>query len=63
MSEPTKRGRPPLTPGDTPTRIEVLVPSRQYDRAYQRAQRDGISLPALVRRGLRRELADRDDDE
>jgi hypothetical protein len=62
MSEP-KRGRPPLTPGQTPARVEVLVPSPQYDRAYQRAQRDGISVPALLRRGLARELADRDDDE
>jgi hypothetical protein len=63
MSEPTKRGRPPLTPGDTPARIEVLVPSTQYDRLYERAQRDGLSIPAIVRRGLTRELADRDDEE
>jgi hypothetical protein len=58
-----KRGRPPLTPGDRPARVEVLVPSQQYDRAYQRAQRAGISIPALLRRGLSRELDDDRDDE
>lgn len=62
MSDPIKRGRPPLTPGDVPTRIEILVPSTQYDRLYERAHRDGISIPALVRRGLTRELADPDDE-
>jgi predicted HicB family RNase H-like nuclease len=63
MSEPTKRGRPPLTPGDVPARIDIRVSSTQYDQAYQRAQREGISVPALVRRSLTRELADPDDDE
>jgi LDH2 family malate/lactate/ureidoglycolate dehydrogenase len=46
-----------------PARVEVLVPARQYDRAYQRAQQEGISVPALLRRGLRRELAPDADDE
>jgi hypothetical protein len=56
-----KRGRPPLTPGDTPARVDVLMPSRDYDRAYQLARREGISVPELLRRGFR-ELADGDDE-
>jgi hypothetical protein len=37
------------------------VPSADYDRAYQRAQREGISVPQLLRRGLTRELDESDD--
>jgi hypothetical protein len=62
MPDPPKRGRPSLTPGQAPTRVEVLVPATQYDRAHQRAQRDGVSVSALLRRGLTRELATPDDD-
>jgi hypothetical protein len=58
MSEPRGRGRPPLTPGDQPATVQVLVPSSDYDRAYDRSQRTGVSVPELLRRGLRRELAD-----
>ena len=63
MPEPPKRGRPPLTPGDTPVRVEVLVPTTQYDRAHSRARQEGVSVPALLRRALRRELAADDPDE
>ena len=64
MPEPPKpRGRPPLTPGASPVRVEILIPSTQYDRAIARARADGTSVSALVRRGLRRELADDDADE
>jgi hypothetical protein len=56
-------GRPPLTIGDKPAKVQVYVPSADYDRAYELAQRQGISLPQLLRRGLRRELADDDTDE
>jgi hypothetical protein len=64
MADPPKRGRPPLTPGQTPVRVEVLVPTTQYDRAYSRARQEGVSVPALLRRALRRELgADDADDE
>ena len=62
MPDPPKRGRPPLTPGETPIRVEVLVPVTQYDRAVTRAQRDGVSVSALLRRGLTREMADDGDD-
>jgi hypothetical protein len=52
-----------LTPGQQPARVHVTVPSADYDRAFDRAQREGISVPQLLRRGLARELADPDSDE
>jgi hypothetical protein len=55
-------GRPPLV-GDPPARVHVTVPSADYDRAYVVAQREGISVPQLLRRGLRRELHDHDADD
>jgi cytidylate kinase len=58
-----KRGRPPLTPGAEPARVQVRVSAPDYDRAYQIAQRDGVSLAQVLRRGLRRELAADDDAE
>jgi hypothetical protein len=42
--------------------VHVTVPSTDYDRAYQVALRDGISVPQVFRRGLRRELGDDDDE-
>ena len=60
---PERRGRPPLTPGEQPARVHLSVPAADYDRAYQLAQREGISVPQLLRRGLSRELADDDRDE
>jgi hypothetical protein len=60
---PRGPGRPPLTPDNKPAVVQVLVPSSDYDRAYDCSQRTGLSVPELLRRGLRRELADRDDDE
>ena len=57
-ADPRKRGRPPLEPGARPTKINLGVPPRDYDRAVQRAQRDGISVPQLLRRSLRRTLED-----
>lgn len=58
MSEPKRLGRPPLTEGDTPARVHLTVPSSDYDRADQLAQREGVSVPELLRRGLKRVLAD-----
>jgi hypothetical protein len=43
--------------------VQVRVASAEYDRAYQRAQRAGISVAELLRRGLVRELTDPDPDE
>jgi hypothetical protein len=43
--------------------VQVRVAPADYDRAYQLAQRDGISVAQVLRQGLRRELAATDDDE
>lgn len=59
---PAPRGRPALTVGDTPAHVNLTVPSRDYDRVYAIARRQGISVPAVLRRGLARELADDEPD-
>lgn len=51
-------GRPPLTPGDVPARVHVSIPSHTYDRAVTRANQEGVSVSALLRRGLVRVLTD-----
>jgi hypothetical protein len=57
------RGRPPIGDRDKPARLHVTVSPADYDRAYERARREGISVPELARRGLARELADDDGDD
>jgi hypothetical protein len=62
--EPRRRGRPPLKPEDQPATVHVTLPPDIYDRTFQLAERRGCSIPAVLRRGLRRELeenADADD--
>jgi hypothetical protein len=52
--EPRKPiGRPPLAPGENPARVQVTLPPREYDRADAIARRHGISIPEVLRRGLR----------
>jgi hypothetical protein len=58
MTPPRRPGRPPLVAGDVPTRLHVSVPSQAYDQAHALARRHGMSLAELVRRCLRRALAD-----
>lgn len=55
MTPPKRPGRPPLT-ADPPTRLHLTLSSRAYDRAYQLAQRKGISVPELLRQSLARAL-------
>jgi hypothetical protein len=61
MPDSRKRGRPPLDATQPAVRLEVLVTARDYDRAYLRARTQDVSIPELVRRGLRRLLADEDE--
>lgn len=63
--KPTKPtgGRPPLTIGDTPAHVNLTVPSREYDRAHAIARREGVSIPEVFRRGLRKLAADADGDD
>jgi hypothetical protein len=62
MSDQKRPGRKPLREGDTTTPFTVRLPSRDFDRACQRAARERVEVRDLVRRGLSR-LLDEDDDE
>ena len=62
MPEPKRPGRPPLVPGDTPAKVQVYVPSREYDRAQRLAERTGTSVPEVLRRGLAKVLDESDDE-
>lgn len=56
MDEKKPLGRPPLVPGDTPARLHITVPSRDYDKADAIAKRYGISIAEVLRRGLTRTI-------
>jgi hypothetical protein len=55
-----KRGRPPLTPGQVPAKVQVYVAPADYDRAVDQARKQGVSVSELLRAGLRRVLDDDD---
>ena len=63
VSEPKPpRGRPPIGERDCPApRVHVRVHPAQYDRVYDAARRQGVSIPEVMRRGLKRYLDDDDD--
>jgi len=64
MSEPKRPGRTPIGDREQPAaRVNVLVPPGQYDQAYRRAAADGVSIPEVLRRGLKRYLKADDDDD
>ena len=46
-------GRPPIDDDDPSVPVNVKMPSKQYDEAFERAQRDRISVPEVIRRALR----------
>jgi hypothetical protein len=59
-SPPRRNGRPPIDANDrTSIPVSFRLPSRQFDRLYQRAQR-ARSTPADV---IRRALSRPDDDD
>jgi hypothetical protein len=61
MPDHQKRpGRPRLVEDDTTTPVTVRVPSKEYDRACERARTERVNLPDIIRRGLSRVL-DEDD--
>ena len=53
-----KRGRPPLSPGESSTPVSLKMPTSLYDRAYARATRDRMTVAELLRRALTRVLLD-----
>jgi hypothetical protein len=53
MSEPPRRpGRPPLDEQCRSVPVCIKMPSRQYDELYERAQRDRVSIPEMIRRRI-----------
>ena len=48
-----KRGRPPLDQNDHTVNVNVCLPSKQYDEAFQIAQRQRLSVPEVIRRALK----------
>lgn len=60
----TKRpGRPPVDPTDRSVLVTIRLPSRAYDRQYQRAQRERVTIAEAIRRTLKDGEADDTDDE
>jgi len=59
MPEPRRpRGRPPLEPGQRTTLISVRVTEPTYDKLYDKATRERVSVQDLCRRGVRLVLED-----
>lgn len=60
MSAPKRPGRPRVDDKDDSVQVCLTVTQRTYDRAYVEAQRDGVSIPEVLRRQLARR-GDRED--
>ena len=50
----TKRapGHPPLVDDDTSSHVGLTLPSKQFDEYAARANREGVSIPEIIRRDL-----------
>jgi len=55
-----KRGRPPLSPDEPSTPVQVRLPDSLYDRAYAEASKEHVTVPELIRRALHRDLRERE---
>ena len=51
-------GRPPLADDDTTTPVTLRVPSKEFDRACERATLERVTVRDLFRRGLTRVLSE-----
>lgn len=49
---PRPPGRPPVDEHDTSVQIGVTLPSRKFDELCQEAQKQGTSVPEVIRRLL-----------
>ncbi len=56
-------GRPKLADHERPGKCTVRLPPKIYDRVDREARRQGISVPAFIRRNLPKTLPTDDDDE
>jgi hypothetical protein len=45
-------GRPPLDAEDPSVDVHLRLPAKQYDEAFERAQRERVTVPELIRRAL-----------
>jgi len=63
--DPRTNGRPPLAGRGARPSVPVClrIPSHTYDRVYQRASAQGVSVPEILRRDLRRRAAAAQDDD
>jgi hypothetical protein len=48
-----KRGRPPLDPNDRSVAVHFGLPAKEYDALCQKARREAVTVPELIRRTLR----------
>jgi len=62
MKPEPRLGRPPIVDVGIAAKVNVRVAPADYDRMHARAARDGVSVPEVIRRAIRRDLADGDDD-
>jgi Arc/MetJ-type ribon-helix-helix transcriptional regulator len=62
MADERPNGRPPLKRGDPSVNVSVRLPGSQYDALDRRAQQQRVNVSELIRRTLRRQLEDDDDD-
>lgn len=58
-----KPGRKPIDADNLPARVHVTLSSRDYNKADAVAERQGVTVPEVLRRGLARVLADEADEE
>jgi hypothetical protein len=52
MKHNGKGGRPALNAGDTPAKVNLTLPSKDYDQAHTIATRDRVSVPTVLRRAI-----------
>jgi hypothetical protein len=46
-------GRPPLDDNDESVGVHVRLPSREYDAVYEKARRERVTVPEVIRRAVR----------
>ena len=55
-------GRPSIDPHESSVSTHVRLPATQYDNLYQLAQRERCSVPELIRRCIRDQRQDDDEE-
>lgn len=53
MTTAKRGGRRPLDAHDVSVHVSVSLPSKQVDELRERAQRERVSVPEMIRRDLR----------